>query len=57
LGLVITMFAFVTHGFGFALYPILSLCVFILFLVLMFKAYNNQTVKLPIIGDLAKKQA
>jgi uncharacterized membrane protein len=57
LGLVIAMFAFVTHGFGFALYPILSLCVFVLFLVLMFKAYNNQTVKLPIIGDLAEKQA
>jgi uncharacterized membrane protein len=57
LGLVIAMFAFVTHGVGFALYPILSLCIFVLFIVLMFKAYNNQTVKLPIIGDLAEKQA
>ena len=57
LGLVIAMFAFLTHGFGFALYPILSLCIFVLFIVLMVKAYNNQTVKLPVIGDLAEKQA
>jgi uncharacterized membrane protein len=28
-----------------------------LWLVLMFKAYNNEKLKLPIIGDLAEKQA
>jgi uncharacterized membrane protein len=60
LHLIIGMFAFITHGVGFllvALYPILWVCIFLLFIVLMYKAYNNQTVKLPFIGDLAQKQA
>ncbi len=41
----------------FGIYPLLWLCIFVLFIVLMYKAYNNQTVKLPFIGDLAQKQA
>lgn len=60
LHLIVGMFAFVTHGIGYLLillYPILWLCILVLFIVLMYKAYNNQTVKLPFIGDLAQKQA
>jgi uncharacterized membrane protein len=60
LHLIVGMFAFVTHGIGYLLvllYPILWLCIFVLFIVLMYKAYNNQTVKLPFLGDLAQKQA
>ncbi len=60
LHMVVAMFAFATHGAGFLLvlfYPILWVCIFVLFLVLMYKAYNNQTIKLPFIGDLAQKQA
>jgi uncharacterized membrane protein len=60
LHLIVGMFAFVTHGLGYfliMLYPILWLCILVLFIVLMYKAYNNQTVKLPFIGDLAQKQA
>jgi uncharacterized membrane protein len=60
LHMIVGTFAFVTHGVGFLLvilYPILWLCIFVLFIVLMYKAYNNQTVKLPFIGDLAQKQA
>ncbi len=30
---------------------------FVLWLVLMWKAYNNQRFKLPVVGDLAEKQA
>jgi uncharacterized membrane protein len=33
------------------------LAFFVLWLLLMFKAYNNQMYKLPIIGDFAEKQA
>jgi uncharacterized membrane protein len=33
------------------------LAFFVLWIVLMFKAYNNQMFKLPIIGDFAEKQA
>jgi uncharacterized membrane protein len=60
LHLIVASFALMTHGLGFmlvALYPILWLCIFVLFVVLMYKAYNNQTVKLPFIGDLAQKQS
>ena len=34
----------------------LRLLSFILMIFLMFKAYNNEKFKLPVIGDLAEKQ-
>jgi uncharacterized membrane protein len=52
--------ALLTHGVGFlavGLYPLIWLCILVLFIVMMYKAYNNQAVKLPVIGDLAQKQA
>jgi uncharacterized membrane protein len=52
---------FVTKGLSlFLMGPLLMLIwlgVLITWIVLMVKAYNNQTFKLPIIGDLAAKQA
>ncbi|MEQ1884557.1 MAG: hypothetical protein ABL967_05800 [Bryobacteraceae bacterium] len=39
------------------LYPIVAFGFFILWLVLMYKAYNNERWVLPVIGDLAEKQA
>ena len=36
--------------------PLLTLVSFILWLVLMWKAYNGEKYKLPYIGDLAEKQ-
>jgi uncharacterized membrane protein len=49
--------AFLTHGFGFFLYPLFGLLIFVLWLYMMYSAYNNKKVKLPIIGDLAERQA
>lgn len=46
-----------THGIGFILFPLIGLGFFVLWLYLMFSAYNNKRIKLPIIGDLAEKQA
>ena len=40
-----------------ALYPIIALCFFALWLVLMYKAYNGERWVLPVIGPLAEKQA
>lgn len=60
LHLVFASLVFATHGLGlmlFGIYPVLWGCIFVLFIVLMYKAYNNQTVKLPFVGDLAQKQA
>jgi uncharacterized membrane protein len=39
------------------LYLLLWVGIVVTWIVLMVKAYNNQTFKLPIIGDLAAKQA
>jgi uncharacterized membrane protein len=36
---------------------LLSLAVFLLWLFLMYKAYSNERFKLPVIGDLAERQA
>lgn len=39
------------------LYPIVVLCFFVLWLVLMYKAYNGEKWVLPVVGPLAEKQA
>ena len=58
---IITMVAtFVIHAFALLLFPInliIWLGVFVLWLVLMFKAYSGTPLVLPIIGPMAKKQA
>ena len=47
----------ILHGFGFLFYPLFGLFFFLLWLYLMFTAYQGKKVKLPLIGDLAEKQA
>ena len=44
-------------GALFLLSPLISLAFFILWLFMMYKAYNNERILLPVIGDLAQKQA
>jgi uncharacterized membrane protein len=39
------------------LWLVLGLAIFAAWIFLMFKAYSNETFKLPIIGELAAKQA
>ncbi len=55
--IVIGMLGVFTHGFGLTLVPLFSLLVFVLWLYMMYQAYNNRKVKLPLVGDLAEKQA
>lgn len=43
-------------AFG-GLYSLIRLLMFIGWIFLMFKAYNNEEFRLPILGDLAAKQA
>ena len=53
-----TMMAFVLPWYLMSLVGmLLALGGLALWLILMFKAYNNERFKLPIIGDLAEKQA
>jgi uncharacterized membrane protein len=48
---------FITHGLSIVLYPLLSLGAFLLWLYMMWSAYNNKKVVLPIVGPLAQAQA
>ena len=41
---------------GWILSPFLMLGLMVLWVVLMFQAYQNKKWKLPVIGDLAEKQ-
>ena len=42
---------------GWAISGLIGLLMFILWLVLMFKAYQGEKFKLPIVGDIAEKHA
>jgi uncharacterized membrane protein len=55
--IVIGVLTLMTHGLGFMLFPLFSLAVFVLWLYMMFSTYSGKLVKLPVIGDLAQKQA
>lgn len=41
---------------GWILIPFVGIAGLILWVLLMFKAYNGETYKLPIVGDMAEKQ-
>jgi uncharacterized membrane protein len=51
------MMVIMSHGFMALLLPLFHLALFLLWLYLMYTAFNNKKVKLPVIGDLAEKQA
>jgi uncharacterized membrane protein len=57
LWILYAMTSFLTHGLGFLLVPLFGLLVIVLWLYMMYTAYNNKKVKLPVVGDLAEKQA
>jgi uncharacterized membrane protein len=40
-----------------AIYPILALLVFVLWIFMMYKAYQHEKFKLPFIGDIAENMA
>ena len=56
-----TILGFITHGLGFFIMgPLMMLVwlgVVVAVVICMIKAYGNQVFKLPIIGDMAAKQA
>ena len=55
LGIFIGMMHFMHLGLlAFLLYPLLGLACFILWVFVMYKAYQHEKYKLPIIGDLVE---
>ena len=55
--ILVAMLGVITHGFGFVLSPLVAVLFFLLWLYMMFSAFNGKKIKLPVIGDLAEKQA
>jgi len=43
--------------FAFGLYPLVALGMLILWLIVLIKAFNGERFKLPVVGELADKQA
>ena len=52
---------FLSFGFLFAIFGLMSfviwLAIFVFWLFLMYKAYNNETYKIPVLGEWASRQA
>jgi uncharacterized membrane protein len=46
-----------THGLIIFLSPLIGLAGIVLWLYMMYSSFNNRKIKLPVIGDLAEKQA
>ena len=46
-----------THGLIIFASPLIALAGLVIWLYMMYTAFNNKKVKLPVIGDLAEKQA
>jgi uncharacterized membrane protein len=59
LGLILLsmLFTILTHGIGFVLLPLIGLATIALWIYLMVTAYQGKSVRLPVVGDLAAKQA
>jgi uncharacterized membrane protein len=51
------MLSIMSHGILALLWPFLCLAFFLTWLYIMYTAFSNKKVKLPLIGDLAEKQA
>ena len=56
-GVVLAFIPVIGHILLALLWPVIGLGIFILWIVLMLKAYQGQMFKLPVIGDMAEKQA
>jgi uncharacterized membrane protein len=58
LGIVFAMMHFMSMGFlALAIWPLLGLGVFILWIFMMYKAYQHEKFMLPIIGPIAENMA
>lgn len=57
LGIFLTILPGMFWRVSWMLHSLLSLAFFLLWVFLMYKAYSNEQFKLPVIGDLAVKQA
>jgi uncharacterized membrane protein len=58
IGVLFTMLHFMSMGFlALAIYPLLALLIFVLWIFMMYKAYQHEKFMLPIIGPIAANMA
>jgi uncharacterized membrane protein len=57
LGIFLTLLPGLLRQLGWMAHSLLGLAFFLLWVFLIYKAYNNEQFKLAVIGDLAAKQA
>ena len=57
LHIVLSIFSHILPFLMFGVWGLLSIAELVLWLLLVFKAYQHEMFKLPIVGDLAEKQA
>lgn len=57
LSIVLAFIPYIGAVIALLLWPVLGLGMFALWIFLMYKAYNKEMWKLPVIGDFAEKQA
>ncbi len=60
IGIIVGIMTAMIHALGLLfvfLWPIIWVAILILMLYMMYSAFNNKTVSLPFIGDLAQKQS
>ena len=58
IGVLFTMLHFMSMGFlALAIYPLLGLLIFVLWIFMMYKAYQHEKFMLPIIGPIAANMA
>lgn len=55
--IVLSIFSHILPIFMFGIWTLLGLAELVLWLLLVFKAYQHEMFKLPIVGDMAEKQA
>lgn len=55
--IIVAMLGSITHGLFWLLSPVVGLMFMLVWLYMMYTAFTNKKVKLPVIGDLAEKQA
>jgi uncharacterized membrane protein len=55
--IVLSIFSHILPIFMFGFWSLLGLAELVLWLLLVFKAYQHEMFKLPIVGDMAEKQA
>ena len=57
ISIALSILTVLTHGIGLLLFPLYYLFAFFIWIYMMVTAYQGKSIRLPVVGDLAAKQA